>query len=233
MLVLSPGDALLLARNNTWLDDPLVITSCSGCTIGAYGDASLPRPLIQLPRSTMQLSTCLYVGVTGSNVVVQDIHVAGCSTGIAVNSVGSSDAGTPVSNIMVQRCFVRDIRGPFRSYSPPNPAWANGISILSANNEPVYNVTIQNNIGLRLDMFYGSGASFVNGLVLASNTVAQCGGNCVAMYAHDMVMRDSVFLRDTPATLFLYGTTDVRPRHAYSPSLLRRLNLTPPLPPPP
>ena len=49
----------------------------------------------------------------------------------------------------------------------------------------------------------------VDGLYLERNTVARCGGNCVALGASNMHIRHSVFLRDTPEMLFLYGTTDV------------------------
>ena len=36
-----------------------------------------------------------------------------------------------------------------------------------------------------------------------------CSGNCVLLEATDMRLTRSVFLRDSPETLFLYGTTDV------------------------
>lgn len=73
----------------------------------------------------------------------------------------------------------------------------------------VNNVTVANSIGLRLDVFYSSTGVAINGLDLAGNTVAKCGGNCISMGATNMRLRDSVFLRDTPDQLFLYGTTDV------------------------
>lgn len=50
---------------------------------------------------------------------------------------------------------------------------------------------------------------FLQGSHLSFSQVAQCGLNCVRMTGTNMHLRDSVFLRDTPARLFLHGTTDV------------------------
>ena len=50
----------------------------------------------------------------------------------------------------------------------------------------------------------------VDGLLLDSNTVAQCQGNCVGMTSGTgMQLRNSVFLRDAGTRLFMYGVTDV------------------------
>lgn len=74
----------------------------------------------------------------------------------------------------------------------------------------VEQLTVSHNVGIRLDTFFHTiGGASVDGLLLQSNTVARCGGNCVGLEASDMHMTSSVFLRDTPEDLFLYGTTDV------------------------
>ena len=50
----------------------------------------------------------------------------------------------------------------------------------------------------------------VEGCALRGNTVQGCGYNCVEMggITH-MTLSDSVFLRDTPPDMFVYGTTDI------------------------
>lgn len=70
-------------------------------------------------------------------------------------------------------------------------------------------LVVRNNVGIRLDSFFNTRA-FLNGLLLDSNTVAQCQGNCVGMVSGtDMTLSNSVFLRDFGSRLFMYGTTDV------------------------
>lgn len=39
--------------------------------------------------------------------------------------------------------------------------------------------------------------------------MAQCGYNCMNLGGTNMRVSNSVFLRDTPTRLFLYGTTDI------------------------
>jgi hypothetical protein len=70
-------------------------------------------------------------------------------------------------------------------------------------------IVIENNIALRVDTFFSNNL-LVNGAQIRSNTVNQCGNNCVTMaWATRMVLEGNVFLRDQPEKLFLYGTTDV------------------------
>lgn len=48
----------------------------------------------------------------------------------------------------------------------------------------------------------------VEGCSLKGNTVQGCGYNCVEMGGTThMTLSDSVFLRDTPPDMFVYGTT--------------------------
>ena len=50
----------------------------------------------------------------------------------------------------------------------------------------------------------------VEGCALRGNTVQGCGYNCVEMGGTThMTLSDSVFLRDTPPDMFVYGTTDI------------------------
>eukprot|EP01065_Artemidia_motanka_P026144 TRINITY_DN31062_c0_g1_i1.p1 TRINITY_DN31062_c0_g1~~TRINITY_DN31062_c0_g1_i1.p1 ORF type:complete len:611 (+),score=156.99 TRINITY_DN31062_c0_g1_i1:51-1883(+) len=196
---LAAGDSLLLRRNATWFDDALSLKGVSRVTIGAYGAASLPRPTIQLARSATRRTTCLTL-VDADETTVRDIHVGGCSTGMEI-AAGPGNA----SGISVQGCYFTDVRSPFAGFRPPSPAWGVGLHLSGV----VSSVSVRNNIAARLDSFFASTAK-VNGMELDSNTVQQCGGNCYSMgQGVNMHLRNSVFLRDTPDRLFLYGTTDV------------------------
>jgi hypothetical protein len=103
--------------------------------------------------------------------------------------------------VLASRTRLRG-RGQDTDRAPADPGGASAAAVSQ--------LTISHTIGIRLDTFFQTvGGASVNGLVLRSNTVARCGGNCVGMEAADMHMLSSVFLRDTPEDLFLYGTTDV------------------------
>ena len=96
-------------------------------------------------------------------------------------------------------------------YNPQAGTWARAISFESQGEGVVAaNVTVANNLGLRLDSFFYSQGVGIVGLQLVQNTVAQCGGNCVFLRgAADMHVHGNVFLRDSPQHLFLHGTTDI------------------------
>jgi hypothetical protein len=71
------------------------------------------------------------------------------------------------------------------------------------------NIEISNNVALRVDTFFINNL-MLDGAQIRSNTINQCGYNCVTMaWATRMILEGNVFLRDRPEKLFLYGTTDV------------------------
>lgn len=138
---LTGGASLLLARNSTWLDDPLTLNVTGPANIGAFGDASLPRPLLQMPRTAVSPSTCSTLHVLGQ-VTVSDLHLSGCSTGVRF------EPSRPASGITIEHSFFSDIRTPFARYSPPNPRWAAAIQLGSGT---FANVTVRHNIASRVD----------------------------------------------------------------------------------
>jgi hypothetical protein len=133
------GDTLSLERNSSWLNDPLTVQAAHDSSIGAYGDATLPRPLLQMGRPIDRPTTCVSIHASG-RVSVGQLHLSGCSTGLAITSHGNA------SGITVSGNFFRDIRTPFAQYSPPNPNWASALALRGA---AAQNVTIRNNIASR------------------------------------------------------------------------------------
>ena len=201
------GTTLLLERNSTWLNDPLVLSSWMGgaLVIGAYGDKTLPRPLLQHARGLSDSSTaCLEIATSFAATTVSGLHFSGCEGGLVL--VGNASAATPTSNVLIADNIFQDVRTPFLRYTPPNPDWANAIALRGGH---LRNVTIRNNVGARIDAFFSSTAR-VDTLTLDANTVQQCSGNCYGLgQGTNLTMSNSVLLRDTSTRLFLYGTTDV------------------------
>lgn len=196
-----PGDALMLSRNSTWIDDPLVVGNAKGLTVGAFGDESLPLPLLQMGRSVAAQTTCAsFIGA--NHLLVQNLQISGCSHGVVVEAPPNVNA----SDVVIEGCFFRDIKTPFLQYSPGLPQWAPAIQV---NGGHFSNLTIRHNIADRVDVFFDSKA-FLNGLHLNGNTVQQCGGNCYALgRGVGILMENSVLLRDMSDRLFMYGTTDI------------------------
>jgi len=208
-----PGDSLLLDRGSIWLDQRLQVdlSAAPGASVGAYGDETLPRPLIEQarPAAAASASSCLSV-IGADRATVSDLSLAGCAFGVAL----AWDANSSGTQVTVRNNFFRDIRFPLESYSPSAGAWGQAVSLsaLAEGAEPtVTNLTLVNNIALRLDVFYGGGHEvFAQGLNLLGNTVEGCGGNCIELgHATGLHMADNVFLRDQPDRFFVYGTTDV------------------------
>ena len=108
-----------------------------------------------------------------------------------------SKLGLQVGDIVVRNCSFADIRAPYGAYEPAATPWGTAIEVVHTNGMVLRNLTIRNNIAVRLDVFL-NGAPGVDGLYLESNTVARCGGNCIGLGGTNMHLASSVFLRDTP-----------------------------------
>jgi hypothetical protein len=199
--------SLLLARNHSWRNDflSLNLSQASGdIVIGDYGSPLLPQPLIQGVRGLNGGSACLTLTSVPSTVRLQirQLHVAGCPIGLAI----SADNGQLATDTVIERCVFLDLRTPALQYSPPNPRWAAAIFLAGGS---FRNLTVRNNLACRIDTFFASNG-YVSAFNLDSNTVQQCGGNCYSFGSGvDLVMRNSVMLRDVSDRLFMYGTTDV------------------------
>jgi hypothetical protein len=206
LAALEPGDGIRLARGSVWREANLTLNNALNLTISAYGNGTWPRPVIERSIGLDLYTSCLDI-VNSAGVWVDQLHLAGCSRALHfLFGPGFRGHGYTVSN-----CMFRDINVPFELYDPQSGLWARAVSFdAEAGNITVYNVTLRNNVATRLDSFFYSENVGVDGLTLFGNTVAQCGGNCVFLRGTNMLVDSNVFLRDTPARLFLHGTTDVR-----------------------
>lgn len=120
-------------------------------------------------------------------------------------------SGRVRDNVEVTNCHFRDIRHAYESFQPSASNWGLAIGIVgNGGSVQVHNVTIHHNSATRLDTFFANTGVSATDVLLDANTVAQCGGNCYGMTGGtNMHITNSVFLRDAPATYFMYGTTDV------------------------
>eukprot|EP00759_Apiculatamorpha_spiralis_P028711 PhF_6_TR31193/c1_g1_i1/m.45749 len=206
---------LLLERNSTFINDPLVLDGSVrmfgfSVMIADFGSPSLPLPLLQHSPSLNNLGdACLVVtNITGlrdsfnGSLTIQNLHFSGCAQGI---TLASAPNGIAV-NVLLKGNVFMDINTPLLRYTPPNPMWAVAINLAGGNFE---NFTLQNNIAARIDVFFSSSA-FVRTMNYNSNCVQSCGGNCVNFgIGVDLTLQDSVFLRDASTRLFEYGVTDI------------------------
>jgi len=186
------GDvSIFLARNSTWIEDSLDVGSTTGSiTITAYGDESMPRPLIQHPRHAFAESFCIRMTLSNHSFLVSHIHMSACSNGLVL--IPYANGIIPTDGIVQSNLFT-DIKTPFLKYQPPNPAWATAIVLSQGKFQ---NLTVRNNIGARLDVFFSSTA-YVSGMNLDSNTVQFCQGNCYSVgLGEQIILQNSVFLND-------------------------------------
>lgn len=198
---LATGDTLLLQRGGAWLDET-VVGATTGLTVGSYGDAAAPHPLIQHGRTLNGARPCAKF-TQADGLTVSDLHLSGCSGGLQISGPSS---GANATDVLVERLFFADIRTSFLEYSPATPTWAVALGLTGGQFK---NLTVQNCFAVRIDVFFKSQAH-VAGMHLDSNTVQQCSGNCYALGAGvDLLMENSVFLRDMSTRLFMYGTTDI------------------------
>ena len=147
---ISDGDTLLLKYGDMWLNEILMIPNATNVTVGAYGNETLPRPLIQHGRSLLNEAPCATF-ITAGRLAVSDLHLSGCSGGMYV----TSQHGVAAANVEIQRNFFQDIRTPFLRYRPPNPAWANALAFFGN----FSNLTVKNCVGVRVDVFFESQVS--------------------------------------------------------------------------
>lgn len=139
---------------------------------------------------------------------ISELHIQGCVNGLRIHTAGgSADNVATFHDIAIRDCFFADIRGTFAQYNPSLPNW--GTAIIVDGQGTMKNFSVEHTSGIRMDSFFRGGI-FLDGLNLEGNTVAQCGGNCYFIGScNNLKLRNSVFIRDTPDNLFLYGTTDI------------------------
>ena len=206
---------VLLARGGIFLNDPLFLDSAAGVKftggirVSAFGNISLPRPLLQHARGLASLgdTPCVSVQCPGAaQTIVSQLHLSGCGRGLRIAGNTATGAAATTNNVLVQDNIFSDIRTEFLRYAPPNPKWAPAILLDGGS---FTNLTVTHNVAARIDVFFVNTGT-ISTMNLDGNTVQQCSGNCYSFgRGVGLTMRNSVMLRDVSTRLFSYGTTDV------------------------
>ena len=140
---------ILIRRNATYVNDPPVERGKYSrfCLSGAYGDPSLPRPLLIQGRglNVLKMACVTVSGISSFGVEVDNLYLSGCAQGLVLQA----SAATVAKNVRVSNSIFSDIRTPLLRYS--NPAWA------KCNQGCVWQLPksdIVNNVASRIDAFF-------------------------------------------------------------------------------
>jgi hypothetical protein len=166
-LQLPPGSDVLLERGSVFIDDPIELLFPNKVTLGAYGNQSTPRP--KIASYTLAGAVKCVSLVYPNSVLVTQLHLVGCTTGI-----GIAVSGGVQSNLTISNNVFRDVNAPDSLYNPPGSFWGKAIHIAGQGN--ISDMRIANNIGLRIDTFYQSDV-YTSGVHLSENTVQGCYDN--------------------------------------------------------
>ena len=146
--VLPPGTDVLLERGSVFEDETLELMLPSGMTLGAYGNSTLPRP--QIVRRTLPGTvTCVEL------VDPADVAVSGCTWRDAHKGSASvlpppeTPAAVPATSPLPTISFVTSQLMTHFS----TRARARGHGHRAGQRVQHHGVTIQNNVGLRMDTF--------------------------------------------------------------------------------
>jgi len=221
---LAAGSALLLRGGDEWvLDSAWFLTGMAGTaaapvTIGAYYDvgAGPDRPLLARNASVPAAGPTLTID-NSTGVVVSSLAVRGGENGVAFTFDVRDGAPTTYDSLTVTDCFFSAVRG--LHYNASSGSWWGAAVALAAAHAgvTVTNVNISNNLCVGSDTFYYNSVPYsgwtrarVSGLLLAANAIVGASYNTLFLDTTDHVLvAHNVLLRDTPAQLFVAGTTDI------------------------
>lgn len=181
---LSAGDKLLLKRGDVWGESKPISVSKPGITIGAYGPASSPRPVIDERKQNLGNWNGA-VHVTADNVTVRDLDIRN-SGGMAVRFFKVK--GGLLDNVRSDWSYLHTFQAfhsdgvTFRnSESIRNNTgwkyhgesyWGNGISVVRSKNILVEKNIVREGWGEGIDSFYGSSNVVIqDNIVYASRAV--------------------------------------------------------------
>ena len=217
---LQPGGSLLLLRGDTWtLSTAWFLSGLTGSvdspiTIGSYG-ASAERPLLQ--RTAPAAGPTLTLD-NSSGIIVTGLAILGGENGVCfTHDLRSGEATSVYNGLSVTDCSFSGIRG--LHYNASSGSWWGSAVAAAARHAGVYltNVNISHNLCNDSDTFYinsvpyaGFTRSYVDGLTVAANTITHASYNTLFLDTTSHVaVKDNVFAHNTPAQLFVAGTTDV------------------------
>ena len=205
--VVSESVTILIRRNATYVNDPLrlnVENIHGSIFLGAYGDPSLPRPLLIQGRGLNVLTmACVTVsGISSFGVEVDNLYLSGCAQGLVLQA----SAAAAAKNVRVSNSIFSDIRTPLLRLFTTKP------SLGKCNQGCVWQLPKSDYCKQRCieNRRFFSSTAYINTMHLNGNTVQQCNGNCYSFgQGIGLTMENSVLLRDMSTRLFMYGTTDV------------------------
>ena len=217
---LGPGGAILLRRGDTWtLSTAWFLTGLRGSasspiTIGAYGPAAQRPRLARTPPAAGPTMTV----DNSSGVAVIGIEVVGGENGVAfTHDVRPGESESVFDALSVSDCSFSQIRG--LHYNASSGSWWGSALAFAARHAGVVltNVNVTHNLVNDSDVFYinsvpyaGFTRSYVSGLTVAANTITHASYNTLFLDTTSHVrIAGNVFARNTPAQLFVAGTTDI------------------------
>eukprot|EP00729_Bicosta_minor_P016590 gene16590-3367_t len=171
------GATVLLERGAVWVDETLVLDALTNGTLSAYGDPAARRPGIWHSRSAVldpysnhvASSTCVEMS-NPSEILVSQVHLAGCFYGFHVSF---SAVGVSFNGITFQNNSFADIRTPYGAFQPAYSNWGVAIKVATLPGiGTVTNVTVKNNIAMRLDSFVQASSQDIDDLVGSSEWLA-------------------------------------------------------------
>ena len=219
--LLRPGDSLLLLRGDewtlptAWFLTGLVGSAAAPITVGAYG-AAWQRPLLRRAAGAAAGPTLTIDNSSG--VAVAGLAVLGGENGVVfTHDLRPGESESVFDALSVTDCAFSGVRG--LHYNASSGSWWGSAVAVAARHAGVVltNVNISNNLCNDSDTFYinsvpyaGFTRSYVAGLTVAANTITHASYNTLFLdtTSHVAVARN-VFAHNTPAQLFVAGTTDV------------------------
>ena len=218
---LGAGDALLLLRGDEWtLSTAWFLSGLSGSaaapiTLGAYGAAS-QRPLLRRAAGAAAGPTLTIDNSSG--VAVSGLAVLGGENGVCfTHDLRPGESESVYDALSVTDCAFAGVRG--LHYNASSGSWWGSAIAVAARHAGVVltSVNISNNLCNDSDTFYinsvpyaGFTRSYVSGLTVAANTITHASYNTLFLDTTSHVaVAGNVFAHNTPAQLFVAGTTDV------------------------
>lgn len=216
---------VLLERGSLWVGETLELRNISDVIVTAYGSGELAPTIAHSPSILANWS----VGIAAFsvyNVSIAGLQFVGSTAGIIFYYDEPSNVTQQQrqGQLLVHHCVFRDIRGPDQAYptNPGNPGGGVAVAVVTdavrapgVRNASVSNITLRNNVALRVDslwnqIWHDRMRSWLANVNLDGNTAAQCGFNCVGfLIGQYFVLQNSVFMDHSSYRFSPYGVTDL------------------------
>jgi hypothetical protein len=219
---LQPGDAVLLAADDVFLQDSTVFlsglsgTTQSPITFSAYATAAgaQERPLI-LRNTTANPYNAVMEIRNASGITIDGLAFAGAEQGVVFSYPAPGAGGSSYEGVIIANCWFNHISGA--NYTNNTGSWWGAAIAFGAYGAgvTVYNTSITHNVLTDSDTFYINSFGpltrpYMSGVTVAFNTLTRASYNTLFMdTTNRFLVQGNVFMRNTPAALFVAGTTDI------------------------